>query len=77
MVDSAIKIITIAKIDILSACQIPMAIIGPIKLGIVENSEYNETPSERCASGKASIMPSCNDIEKNAVHTPCITRAKK
>ncbi len=47
------------------------------QIGNCRNSEYNETPSERCSSGKASIIPSCNDIEKNAVQTPCITRAKK
>ncbi len=27
--------------------------------------------------GNASIIPKNQDIEKNAVHTPCITRATK
>ncbi|CAC5585485.1 Uncharacterised protein [Staphylococcus aureus] len=68
---------TIANSEILFAFQIPTATNGPIKFGIVENSEYNDTPSERCSSGNASIIPNCKDIEKNAVHTPCITRATK
>ncbi len=57
--------------------QIPTATNGPIKFGIVENSEYNDTPRTNVLLGNASIIPSCKDIEKNAVHTPCITRATK
>jgi hypothetical protein len=40
--------------------QIPTATNGPIKFGIVENSEYNDTPSERCSSGNAYQCHSFN-----------------
>lgn len=49
---------TIANSEILLHSKYLRQLMVRIKFGIVENSEANDTPSERCSSGNASIIPS-------------------